>query len=76
MATIYQEVEIDIDLEDYLEEISTETLRQELQARGDSEYAFDKNYVLNQLWECRRYTPEKFDELFNNLCYEHIGKVT
>jgi len=78
MATIWTEVELDVDIEDHLHEVDTDILVEELQNRGRNEVANPMLiYVLTQLWEAKRYgTPEKFDEVFHNLCGEHLGKAT
>ena len=66
---------VDIDIEEHLHEVGTQSLIDELQSRSE-DYETELKRVLTQLWEAKRYyTPEKFDEVFRNLCDEHIGRV-
>ena len=79
MAGMY--VEID------LESFSDEEILEEFESRGlDSDYKkilrleveneapneFKK--ALINLYECKRYEPEKFDEIFSQFIYEYLGK--
>jgi chaperonin cofactor prefoldin len=66
---------VEIDIEEHLYEVDTQSLVDELESRHE-DYDNEVKRILNRLWEAKYYgTPEKFDELFRNICDEHIGKA-
>lgn len=73
-VTVTREVEVGIDLDD----IETQDLLDELESRNSSareEVAHFDNGVLERLCDCKRYTPEKFDEMFDWYCGTILGRT-
>ena len=70
--TVYQEVEVEVDLEDF----DTDDLVDELERRGrsvsNSEY--DVAEILTVVWEKRRLGKEYQREL-DDLIYQALGKI-
>ena len=66
---------VEIDIEEHLCEVDTQSLVDELESRHE-DYDNEVKRILRRLWEVKYYgTPEKFDELFRNICDEYIGKA-
>lgn len=70
--TVYQEVEIDVDLEDF----DTDELVEELERRGRSasESESDVTEILTAIWHKRRLGQEYEQEL-DNLIYQALGRI-
>ena len=71
MPTVYTEVEVDVDLEDF-DDID---LLDEVERRGlELEHYGDARELLTQIWQLRRQGRDYQREL-DNLIYAGIGKV-
>lgn len=70
--TVYQEVEVDVDLEDF----DTDDLIEELERRGRSsnESEYDVTELLAAIWHKRRLGQDYNQEL-DNLIYQALGKI-
>lgn len=70
--TVYQEVEVEVDLEDF----DTDDLIEELERRGRtaSEPEYDVTELLTAIWEKRRLGNEYQQDL-DNLIYQALGKI-
>jgi hypothetical protein len=70
--TVYQEVEVEVDLEDF----DTDDLIEELESRGRSasESDYDVTELLTAIWHKRRLGQEYEQEL-DNLIYQALGKI-
>lgn len=66
-------VDVEVTLEDY----DSEDLVEELRKRGDFPNKYDFETLaecLEELYQLKRYAPEKFDAAFSILCWEVLGK--
>lgn len=72
--TIYTEVEVDVDLDEF----DTDDLIEELESRGhmvtDYEDGQDHNEILYKIWELRRLGKD-YDAEVEQLIYRVLGKV-
>lgn len=72
--TIYTEVEVDVDLNDF----ETDDLIEELESRGhmisDYDDGKDHNELLVKIWELRRLGKD-YDAEVDQLIYRVLGKV-
>lgn len=71
--TIYTEVEVDVDLDEF----DTEDLIEELEDRGymvGAENAENSNELLTKIWELRR-SGKNFDQELDQLIYTILGKI-
>lgn len=73
MATVYTEVEVDVDLGDF----DTEDLLDELESRGalPTEGNFDAKELLTAIWLKRRTSNQDYQTELDNLIYQVLGKV-
>ena len=71
--TVYREVEVDIELEDF----DTDDLLDELAARGSlpAEANFDAKELLTTIWLKRRTGNHDYQQELDNLIYEVLGHV-
>lgn len=69
IATVYTEVEVDVDLAD----ISTDDLIEELESRGET-LNDTNNEQLIEIWQLRR-QGLPFDRELDNYIYTTLGKV-
>jgi hypothetical protein len=72
-TTVYTEVEVDVDLDEF----DTDDLISELEERGyiiGGKNAEDSNEVLVKIWELRR-LGKPFDKELDQLIYSILGKV-
>lgn len=70
--TVYQAVEVEVDLEDF----DTDDLVEELESRGRSagEPEYDVTDILTAIWERRRLGKEYEQEL-DDLIYQALGRI-
>ena len=73
MPTVYTEVEVDVDLEDF----ETDDLIDELERRGSlpTESDFDAKELLTAIWLKRRTGNSNYQTELDNLIYYVLGKV-
>lgn len=73
MATVYTEVEVDVDLADF----ETDDLLDELESRGHLPQAADDNSkeLLEAIWLKRRLGKDNYQEELDSLIYQVLGKV-
>ena len=72
MATIYTEVEVDVDLNDF----DTDDLLEELERRGNLpiEGSEDAKAILEQIYYLRR-QGQAYEHLMDKLIYAALGRV-
>ena len=73
MPIVRAYVNAEIGLEDY----DSEDLVGELRKRGDFLSKYEQETLderLEELYQLKRYAPEKFDAAFSILCWEVLGK--
>lgn len=70
--TVYQEVEVDVDLEDFDTDELVEELERRGRAAGESEYNVTE--ILTAIWHKRRLGQEYEQEL-DNLIYQALGRI-
>lgn len=72
MATIYTEVEVDVDLNDF----DTDDLLEELERRGNLpiEGSEDAKAILEQIYYLRR-QGQAYEHLMDSLIYAALGRV-
>lgn len=71
--TIYTEVEVDVDLDEF----DTDDLIEELESRGhlvSSDSGEDHNEILVKIWELRRLGKD-YDRELDELIYKVLGKA-
>jgi len=73
MPTVYTEVEVDVDLEDF----ETDDLIDELERRGSlpTEGDFDAKELLTAIWLKRRTGNSNYQTELDNLIYQVLGHV-
>ena len=72
MATVYTEVEVDVDLDDF----DTDDLLEELERRGNLpiEGSEDAKGILEQIYYLRR-QGQAYEHLMDGLIYAALGRV-
>ena len=72
MATIYTEVEVDVDLNDF----DTDDLLEELERRGNLpiEGSEDAKAILEQIYYLRR-QDQAYEHLIDGLIYAALGRI-
>ena len=72
MATVYTEVEVDVDLDDF----DTDDLLEELERRGNLpiEGSEDAKAILEQIYYLRR-QGQTYEHLMDGLIYAALGRV-
>ena len=72
MPTVYTEVEVDVELNDF----DTEDLVEELESRGalPVEGAHNAKEIVEQMYQLRR-LGRSYDHLVDNLFYSVLGRV-
>ena len=72
MATVYTEVEVDVDLDDF----DTDDLLEELERRGNLpiEGSEDAKAILEQIYYLRR-QGQAYEHLLDDLIYAALGRV-
>jgi len=71
--TVYKEVDIDVDLEDF----ETEDLIEELESRGElpeSNGLYDSRELVEQIWMLRR-NGKNYDAPLDQLVYAVTGRI-
>jgi N-acetyl-anhydromuramyl-L-alanine amidase AmpD len=71
--TVYTEVEVDVDLNDF----DTDDLISELEDRGymvGSDNSEDSNELLTKIWQLRR-NGQNYDRELDQLIYTILGKI-
>ena len=72
MASVYTQVEVDVELTDF----DTDDLVEELESRGALPVDADTNAkeIVNQMYQLRR-LGKSYDHLLDNLFYSVLGKI-